>query len=146
MPHAHLQQRVCEIAKRARVGDHAVAVRHLDLGGERERAGKLHLDRVYLAVPELLEVVEVARHAVGVCALAGGNAPPARAWSDRDLEQRGGAPNEIGAGAAIWQLRDVRQRRLGKHHVRGLREVGAGQGPEAERGGRKCCHGADVTR
>ena len=123
-----------------------MAVGHLHLSGKRERAGELDFDGVRLAVPERFEVVEVAGHAVGVGTLSGSHAPAARAWSDRDLEQRGGAADEVEAGAAIWQLRDVWQRRLGKHHVRGLREVGAGQGPEAERGGRKCCHGADVTR
>ena len=103
-----------QVGHRARVGDDPLAPVEPQRGRERPRAGDLHLERADVAVVGLRELVEVlavqGRRARRVEPRPVDEAPPARLEVDVQVdEQPGGAPDDLGPGAACRCLGAVRQ-------------------------------------
>jgi len=132
-----LDEGVGEVADRAPVGEHPVTGGQLHRGGERPRAGDLHLEVVEGGAPRLFALVEVPGQAVpdpaGGQLGAVGHDPGARAPVDGDgLEQAGGPADRLGAQAPGGQLREVREGAgFAEDDIGGVDKRGAGHDAQA---------------
>src|SRR5690606_20826140 len=120
-------------------GQNQIAARPLDRRSKRQRTSDLYLQRPYVPVAGELQRIQVRPQQAGSLPLVGAGPvdqpPPGRLKVDMQVdEQRRGSPDEVGAGPASRQLRQMREiRQLTDHDACRLVRVVVRQRADAGR-------------
>ena len=126
-----------EIPPRPRIHHGPVAAGPFEPGGQRPRAGRLHLERTRVPRGDVVQRVEVALQELSRAPLvhtgSRHQAPAGRGEVHGEVDQqRRTAADQIRARAAARQLGQVGElRQLPDHQPHGLLGIGPGKGPDA---------------